>query len=370
MSTIALDIGGANLKASDGRSRSVSRPFAIWKEPGRLVDELRELLGEFYLSPFPPLATHGFTETRPRDRESESQPRGRGSQRLAVTMTAELADCFDTKAEGVHFILDAVQQVAGESEVQVWQTGGEFVTLEDARELVPLVAAANWHALATWTARMTLGPDDSSALLIDLGSTTCDIIPLRNGLPMQTGRTDVERLMSGELVYTGVRRTPVMAVCQAVPFRGESVPLAAELFATMLDVYLLTGEIAEDADDTNTANGRPATIAAAWDRIARSLCCDRNECSLEEACEIAVHLRAEQHRQIANAIQRVSASLPVPAQVVLSGEGEPMLRDVLATIEFGSQSPRPTLLSLREMLGSAHSSCACAYALARLAMES
>ncbi len=341
MPTIGLDIGGANLKASNGRSRSLSRPFAIWKEPERLAVELRELLQDFVgasrgqgsgirsqreqdsFSPSPPLGTGDIEEQlqrggegwgeghtpsvrnlnpspqpsppHPMQHREESRLRGRGSEEesgvkpqatsltsIAVTMTAELADCFATKAEGVHFILDAVAEVAGGRDVLVWQTGGEFVSIDEARELVPLVAAANWHALATWAARMTLGADAASALLIDLGSTTCDIIPLVGGLPMPTGRTDVERLMSRELVYTGVRRTPVMAVSPSVPFRGESVPLAAELFATMLDVYLLTGEIAEDADDTNTANGRPATVDAAWDRIARSLCCDRSECTLKK----------------------------------------------------------------------------------------
>jgi hypothetical protein len=175
--------------------------------------------------------------------------------------------------------------------------------------------------------------------------------------------------MSKELVYTGVRRTPIVAVCRDVPFRGTMVALAAELFATMLDVYLLTGEIAEDAEDVNTANGRPATIEHAWDRIARGICCDRCECSFDEALEIARHLRTAQLAQIAAAIRHVGSSMPTPAQVVLSGEGEPMLREVLEKIAFSSQSPRPTLLSLGEMLGSTHSSCACAFALARLAEE-
>lgn len=285
-------------------------------------------------------------------------------------MTAELADCFATKAEGVAFILDAVAEVADGREVRVWQTGGEFVTPDEARELVPLVAAANWHALATWAGRLTAGTTNDAALLIDFGSTTCDIIPLIGGLPMSTGLTDIERLRSGELVYTGVRRTPLIAVCHSVPFRDGFVPLAAELFATMLDVYLLLGEIPEDPTDTNTANGQPATIEAAWDRLARSLCCDRSECSLNEARIVARHIRSQQHLQIASAIKRVASAMPPPSQLVLAGEGEPILRGLIVAMEHVSAPPiPPTLLSLSEMLGPEHSACACAYALARLAAE-
>ena len=48
--TLGLDIGGANLKASDGEARSVARPFALWREPHRLAAALRELLDEDHRS--------------------------------------------------------------------------------------------------------------------------------------------------------------------------------------------------------------------------------------------------------------------------------------------------------------------------------
>ena len=72
-------------------------------------------------------------------------------------------------------------------------------------------------------------------------ATTADVIPLRGGLPCPRGSTDVHRLLGGELVYTGVRRTPLFAVVPSVPLRGRMCPLAAEFFATMLDAYLVLG---------------------------------------------------------------------------------------------------------------------------------
>jgi probable H4MPT-linked C1 transfer pathway protein len=335
MRTVGLDIGGANLKASDGDALSVSLPFAIWRAPHDLSRRLQELLSEF-----------GAWDT------------------LAVTMTAELADCYATKEEGVWSILSSVAEVAAGRAVRVWQTGGEFVSLDEARELTPLVAAANWHALATWAGRMVPA---GSGLLIDIGSTTSDIIPIESGVPMPEGRTDVERLLSGELVYTGVRRTPLCAMTQTVPLRGGECPLAAELFATSHDLYLLTGDIPESSDDRDTADGRPATRAAAHNRLAHQVCCDATELSFEESLAIAVALAEVQGRTISSAMARVVSRLEGPcAAVLLCGEGEFLARRVLASPGI---EPAPEAISLNRLLGPAHSTAACAFALARLAQE-
>src|SRR5262249_24868818 len=147
---------------------------------------------------------------------------------LAVTMTGELCDCFESKRQGVHAILDAVEAAAGATPVLVYRTEGRFVTPAEARTAAPLVAAANRPALATLAGRYApQGP----ALLIDVGSTTTDIVPLLDGRPVPQGRTDPERLDCGELVYTGIRRTPICALL------GGNI--AAEVFATTLDAYLV-----------------------------------------------------------------------------------------------------------------------------------
>ena len=128
---------------------------------------------------------------------------------LAVTMTGELCDCFESKRQGVNAILDAVEAAAHGKPVRVWRTDGRFMDLTDVRRNPLMAAAANWLALATFAGGyVPKGP----ALLIDVGSTTTDIVALQDGRPMPIARTDPERLHSGELVYTGVRRTPLCAI--------------------------------------------------------------------------------------------------------------------------------------------------------------
>jgi hypothetical protein len=335
MRLLALDIGGANIKASDGEGRSLSRPFALWRQPDQLAEELAGILKQF---------------------ESADE--------MAITMTGELADCFATKAEGVDRILSAVEQAAAGRRIHVWQTGGEFVTPDDARELTPLVAAANWHALATWAARLV---PSGCGLLVDVGSTTTDLIPLVDGLPAPEGRTDPERLKSGELLYRGIRRTPLCAVAPCVSFREFDWPLAAEVFATTGDVWLLTGDVAEVPADLNTANGRPFTRAAAHDRLARQFCSDRDEITLDDAAAIAGVLAERLASELTAGIQRIIRQLGEPVRcIVASGEGEFLIRRATGDPDGCSEA---ALISLQSILGPEHSRAACAFALARLSIE-
>lgn len=338
--TVGLDIGGANIKAahSDGECRS--RSFPLWKSPEKLTDTLASLIGDW-------LPCSG----------------------IAVTMTGELADCFETKAEGVDQILTSVEQAADGTPIAVWQTVGEFVDAPTAREFWQLTAAANWHALATFVGRVA---PEGTALLLDIGSTTTDIIPLQNGLPNPTGRTDSERLISAELFYSGVRRTPVCAVAYSVPIEREVTgngysQLAAELFATTQDVYLLQGNAAESPDDLDTANGRPATIVGAHDRLSRQLCCDRSELSLDEAKAVADFLANVQRQRLSGAIDRVLTTLESPCEeVIVSGEGSFLGHQIL---DNHSKLKSVFRHSLTEMFSAETSTAACAYALTRLANE-
>jgi (4-(4-[2-(gamma-L-glutamylamino)ethyl]phenoxymethyl)furan-2-yl)methanamine synthase len=204
-------------------------------------------------------------------------------------------------------------------------------------------------------------------LLIDIGSTTTDIIPLADGVPCAQGHSDLGRLRSGELVYTGVRRTPLCALTAAVSLRGATCSLAAELFATTLDLYLITGWIENSPDDCDTADGRPATVEHAFDRLAHMLCCDRTELTIDELQSISRELFNQQLQIIRTAVERViSRSSPPVTTAILSGSGAFLARQVIDSI--------PSLLPARRIdLGAELSAdlaeAACAHAVATLLSE-
>jgi probable H4MPT-linked C1 transfer pathway protein len=329
VATLGLDVGGANLKAAHTDGTTRSRPFALWKHPDGLADALRDLIHDL--------------------------PR---FDQLAVTMTGELCDCYETKRQGVVAILDAVAKLAGSTQVQVWCNDGRFVSLATAREQPLLVAAANWLALATFAGRYA---PTGSALLVDIGSTTTDVIPLADGQPIPQGRTDPERLRTGELVYVGVRRTPLCAV-----IGGEG---AAELFATTHDLFLVLDSMPEDDADRDTADGRPATKSFAHARLARMLGGDAETLPNSETHQLALRGLAKLGFRIQQAIEGVARPLARPlGTVIVSGSGEFLARGVVN--EMLARLPFQKRISLAEQVGQEISRAACAYAVAVLAAGS
>jgi uncharacterized hydantoinase/oxoprolinase family protein len=112
MALLALDIGGAHLKAGDGRGYVGVRPFALWRAPGGLAAELSALIADA-----PPC------------------------DRLVATMTGELCDCFPSKADGVQAIVESLLTAADGRSTFIYLTDGRLVDPEVACER-PLLAAA------------------------------------------------------------------------------------------------------------------------------------------------------------------------------------------------------------------------------------
>lgn len=318
---LGLDVGGANLKAATNATFAAQTPFALWKYPERLANELRRLIND-----------------------------APSFDRVAVTMTGELCDCYETKRAGVNAILNAVETaVEGTAPVTVWTTDARFVSVADARREYLKTAASNWLATATYVGRFV---PNGAAILIDIGSTTTDIIPLIDGTPCPVGRTDSERLKSHELVYTGVRRTPVCAVLGHLGM--------AEFFATLLDVNLILGRLSEDPADRDTADGRPATRNVAHARLARMLGGDAETTDRSETKALAELVASVQIDCLRSAFSKVSARLPQTPRVVTAGSGEFLARSVIAG----------PLVSLADHLGPHVSIAAAAYAVAVLSAES
>ena len=331
MSWLGLDIGGANLKIADGAGYAEAVAFPLWQRPDQLSPALRKMLAE--------------------------APR---ADSLAVTMTGELADCFVTKAKGVAAILDAVENAAHGRDVQVYLCDGRFVTPQAARAEALLAGASNWHLLAAYAVRFCA---TFPGLLIDVGSTTCDLIPVGPAGPTASGNTDPERLAAGELVYTGIERSPVCAIVSELSWRGAPCSVAQELFATTRDAYLLLDELAEEPGNRDTADGRSRTKTNAHARLARSICADTTMFSMADAQHAAASIHEAQLELLTLAGRRVIDGLAAaPTAVVLSGHGEFLGRRLLERLNLSCEA-----ISLAAELGPKVSRSASAHALAVIA---
>ena len=290
---LGWDVGGAYVKAAvveagagERRVLTASRPFEIWRDKHALPDVLRALAAEL-----PP------------------------SESVAVTMTAELSDVFRTKREGVGFVLDAVEAVS-RGPVRVFTTAGDFVDAPTARVRPLDAAASNWVATA-----MLVGRFVADAVLVDIGSTTTDVIPVTGGRVAALGRTDPERLLAGELVYTGALRTNVATIVRRVPLRGGECPVASELFAVSGDVHVVLGSLTPDDYTCPTPDGRPPTAEFAAERLARVVCADGDMLTADEIRAIATAVADAQVEEIAVALRRVARRLARSAPVIVTGLG-------------------------------------------------
>jgi probable H4MPT-linked C1 transfer pathway protein len=302
-SVVGWDIGGVNTKVARVAAGQVlavrGRPFELQRTPETLVPLLRELATDIgavveggVKGAAPATATH------------------------AVTMTAELSQMFRTKRDGVAFVLDAVTTAFPSSTVRVFTVDGRFLAVDEARRKPLAVAAANWAATAHAVARHH--PD---ALLIDIGTTSTDIIPIVGGTVVAAGRTDPERLASGELVYTGAVRTPAEAIASHVPLGDATAGASAEGFALAGDVHVWRGGLSPADYTSPTPDGRPPTRQFAGERLARVVCGDREMLDEAAVSSIADALAAAQVQRVTAAIRRVVARHPSLRTAVVTGLG-------------------------------------------------
>jgi probable H4MPT-linked C1 transfer pathway protein len=324
---LGIDIGGANIKYADSHGRTHAVEFPLWLRADELADRLRNDLLPFTDCDF-----------------------------VAATMTGELADCFLDRHEGVFQIADALHkacQRCGLSTPKFYAVDGQFYDAEAAAERVDLVAAANWHALATWVATHYR----RRGLLIDIGSTTTDLIPFAGGRVSTDAETDFDRLAESSLLYLGGQRTPVCSVVEHLSFRGKVVPVMREVFATMADARLLLGFLSAESGDLSTADGKPFDRLHSTNRIARMIGLDHRHVRCEDAVKLAAEIHGRAKTCVLEAYRVLLQRFGPFELMVVSGHAADLFEDV---------SPAGPVVRFQDEFGDSLSRCAPAYAVARL----
>lgn len=246
---IGIDVGGANVKIVD-EDRVYIHYCPLW-EHAPLTDILRQYAGDS----------------------------------AAVVMSGEQADAFSTKLEGIAYIVAAVKKVFPEA--CFYGMDGQF-----HRTAVPQLSAANWLAAADYL--RVYHPD---SILVDMGSTTTDIIPLAAFEDLKN-MADLARLKKGYLVYTGLLRTPVPAILRSVMLEGTDTLISSECFAVSADVHLVLGHINTKDYSIPAPDGAEKSIEASMHRLARLVCADLEEIGMTGAETIARQFWKEQRRLI------------------------------------------------------------------------
>jgi (4-(4-[2-(gamma-L-glutamylamino)ethyl]phenoxymethyl)furan-2-yl)methanamine synthase len=293
MTVIGWDIGGVNTKAArvNGNAPLTARndPFEIQRAPETLAARLQDIAAKLGAE---------------------------NSDVHAITMTAELSQIFRTKRDGVSYVLDAVERAFPAARTLIYTVDGRFLDPGAARDSPLLVAASNWTATASLVATLV-----RDAILIDVGTTTTDIIPIVSGLVAAVGRNDPERLLSGELLYLGAVRTPVEAIVHRVPLHDGLAGVSAESFALAGDIHLWRGDLSPEGYTAPTPDRRPPTREFAGERIARVVCADRELLDESDIDRIAAFVSDTMIARIAASIARVRERHPHLETAVIAGHG-------------------------------------------------
>lgn len=317
--TIGLDVGGAHLKVAaveGGRVRAVAQHVCpLWQG----VDRLDAALA----------AARPLTST---------------ADRVAVTMTGELSDLFESRRHGVSVIVERIVAEFGD-EVRFWLGRRGLGSASEAIEDHVGAGSTNFLATASWIGRQ---PRCATSLLIDFGSTTVDVVPIAGGRPVPRGLTDRERQGTGELVYTGLTRTAVMAVADRAPVDGRWVTLAREYLATMGDIRRILGDDLTAIDLHATADGKGKSLRESKQRFARMLGCDASDLSEAALIASAQYVREAQRRSIIDGVMQVmsASALPPGAPVVAGGIGASEIKRVALQLDrpcvpFGALTAAP-----------------------------
>lgn len=280
MKIAGFDIGGANtdlaiIDFEDGEIKNIEVDFAylpMWSNNDDLSRVLIELIER--ICPISQIDAVG------------------------ISMTAELVDAYDTKKDGV---LDVVKKCEETFTCPIAYVGVDGMLSKAEIEETPLkAAAANWIATAQIA---TLISDN--CIFIDTGSTTTDIIPIKEGRECAIGKSDFTRSATGELVYTGTLRTNLASFLDKVELNGKMYRVASELFAQTADVYMVLDLIGEEDYICDTFDGEGKSKTDCARRIARVVCADLEMLSMDDIVEMSKYIHQKQIEQIADGLKQV-----------------------------------------------------------------
>ncbi|PPA79646.1 MAG: Hydantoinase/oxoprolinase [ANME-2 cluster archaeon HR1] len=316
---IGIDIGGANTKvASIDKSIAQLHYIPLWKDTG-LPEALQDIASK--LNP----------------------------DKVAIVMTGELADCFSNKEEGIRFIMKSVD--AAFPDALYLNNNGQFI---DNNGDIKSLAAANWMASAL------IAGKDKDCIFADVGSTTTDLIPVKDGYPL-AGKTDFQRLGRHELIYSGILRTNIATILDRIDLYGTRYRVSSEFFAQTADVYLLLERIMSEDYTCDTADNEAKNKEDAARRLARVVCADTSEIDYVTITEIAQKVYKHQRNELSKALKFLSLKHGID-HIVGAGLGEFLVQDA-------AQHTGLTCTIISEIYGTDISKVFPAYAVACLADE-
>ncbi|MBW9221302.1 hypothetical protein KKP91_03790 [Methanothermococcus sp. SCGC AD-155-M21] len=332
---LGIDIGGANTKITELKKESYKIHhiyFPMWKNSKKLAELIKKYNSD-------------------------------DIKKIGVVMTAELADAYKTKREGVEDILNSLRNAFPNKEIYVFDVDGNFLSIEMAKKEYMKVSASNWTA----TAYFVMKNISNNTILVDMGSTTTDIIPIKNGKIMAY-KTDLERLMNNQLVYIGALRTPLSFLGNTVEYKNYTTNLSSEYFSITGDINNILDKITDEQYNCDTPDGGPKDKKNCMIRVARVLCSDLEQISEEEIINISSQFYEKLLDNIGYNLDKVSKKHNLN-NIIITGLGENILKDVINNCNNKRHNTSYNILSIEDKYGREVSLSTPSFAVAKLLRE-
>ncbi len=301
---LGLDIGGANTKITvlDNNYYKIFNIYLpFWKEKEKVIPILKEIKEEY------------------------------NPEYVGLVFTAELADCYKSKKEGVEDIIKKVCSVF--NNIYILDVNGNFLSPSEAIKNYLSVSASNWVA----SAKFILDNINKECVFIDMGSTTTDIIPIKNKI--LACKTDFERLMENQLLYVGTLRTPLSFLANKIKFNGRLINVSSEYFSITADLSIIFNKISPDKYTCDTPDNGGKDLESCLLRVARVVCADREILKDDDIIEIARYFYNSLLNLIKNEVETIKERYNLN-DIVITGLGEEILKDIY-----------PESISIKELYG-------------------
>ncbi len=183
-----------------------------------------------------------------------------GNIPCGITMTAELCDNFKDRLIGVKKIIKCTKKLKLKKYYFCNQKNKLLINPD-----LKSIASMNWLATAEFIKEKV-----SNCIVVDFGSTSTDLILIKDKKIINKYYDDFGRLNNSELVYTGLTRTPTSSLTNKVKINNKDFHVMSEFFSNTADLYRINKLLSKNMDLYPTCDFRSKSIKNSYKRLARN----------------------------------------------------------------------------------------------------
>lgn len=299
---LGIDIGGAHLKVI-GIDKNNKVQFVDYSNC-RIWEDIRLLKEKFVCL---------------------SKTFGNESIKCGITMSAELCDNFKSRKHGALILTEKCKHLKFNNFFYV-KSSKTFLKEPKFKELISM----NWHSVGRLFEKKV-----ENAIIVDFGSTTTDLICIKNKKLVNKFFDDFSRINNFELLYTGFTRTPIFGITNEICIGKNKLKIIPEFFSNTSDVYRILKKLKRKIDIDITADRSQKTIKDSFRRLSRSFGFDYHNKYQVKLKQICNEISSTQLNQIMNAVKKLEDRFSMKNfTVISSGIGQEVLSDFFKRKKF------------------------------------